>query len=264
LQNSEEPNLYSFGLKKAWTRISDSFLKMAKKDFTVYNGVVLPLKSLRTGGWHFYQDKDFFDSGVKEVNRLVERLGLESGTKLLDIGCGVGRLAIGILNTSVKVDEYYGLDVNKTKIQWCQKYIQNNYPNFKFQHINVKNERYNPSGSFTQSEFKLPLSGSYDIIYLYSVFSHLLKDDVHAYLSEFSRLLGSNGNIFLTAFVEEDSEDMTVNPEKYKTQWRGPLHCVRYDKNYFETILRKHNFVITKFEYGIGEFGQSAYYLSRE
>jgi hypothetical protein len=87
-------------------------------------------------------------------------------------------------------------------------------------------------------------------------------DNIKLYLNEFRRLLEPSGKIFLTAFVEENVPDMEINPPNYKMTWSGPLHCVRYNKEFFESIFLNYNFNIDKFEYGNETNGQSAFYLS--
>ena len=38
--------------------------------------------------------------------------------RLLDVGCGVGRVAIGILTSSQQVHLYHGVDVSERSICW--------------------------------------------------------------------------------------------------------------------------------------------------
>jgi len=49
--------------------------------------------------------------------------------------------------------------------------------------IDVENTRYNPEGEKFSEKFKLPFDDhSFDIIYLYSVFSHMTDQDIIIYL----------------------------------------------------------------------------------
>ena len=60
--------------------------------------MVLPPRELRLGGPSFADDDRFLKTAQDETRRLVTSLGLTSGSRVLDVGCGVGRLAIGILS----------------------------------------------------------------------------------------------------------------------------------------------------------------------
>jgi len=239
--------------------------KIIEKEFVSYEGIRLPPLSLRTARNQFSDNKDYYNSAISEADRLIKNLNLNKKSCVLDVGCGAGRLAIGLGIKFPKLNEYHGIDVDGERISWCQKNITKFYPNFKFLKINVFNKMYNPKGSLKQSEFTLPFEDKFDIIYLYSVFSHMLEDDVRSYLSEFSRLLNTNGKVFLTAFVEKGVEKVSENPKNYLFKNpKGPLLCVRYDRVHFENILKCYNLRIEKFEYQVEGIGQSTFYLSKE
>lgn len=80
---------------------------------------------------------------------------------------------------------------------------------------------------------------------------HMLTEGVRAYLEEFRRMLRPEGRIFLTAFLEEDEgvPDVSENPEGYLgREWKGPLHCVRYNRKFFETLLDENGFRLDWFD----------------
>jgi hypothetical protein len=91
----------------------------------------------------------------------------------------------------------------------------------------------------------------------------MLQDDVGVYLAEFSRLLRSDGKVFLTAFLEEGVPDAMENPPNYRMKWNGPLHCVRFNMSFFTRLVRDAGLRVSEFEYGRETDGQSAVYLSR-
>lgn len=244
----------------------DIFKLIAKfrKQKCICNGTIIPARHLRFCGDAFKDDEYFIHSAVAEAARLEDRLGLSIESSVLDIGCGYGRLPIGILKKAGEIELYQGVDVDKQAIQWCKKYLEKNHPDFKFFHVDVKNLRYNPEGNNLTSEFQFPFDNQiFNIIYLYSVFSHMVVDDIKIYLSEFGRVLSPNGKIFFTAFLEENVPDMSINPEGYRRdKWSSALLCVRYNKKYFEALLDEHGFKIDNFEYEKETHGQSAIYIS--
>lgn len=227
--------------------------------------MILPAKHLRFCGLKLQNDEYFLMSAQKEADRLVKYFGLTLNSRILDVGCGVGRLAIGILSRIGEIQHYRGVDVSKRSIRWCQRYITRRHPSFQFIHIDVKNLRYNPRGKAINIDFRLPFDDKkFDLIYLFSVFSHMIKEDVKVYLKEFQRLLAPSGKIFLTAFIEDGVADMTINPRGYKRiEWEGPLHCVRYNKDFFESLLAENGFVVDLYDHGKGPNGQSDLYISR-
>ena len=233
-------------------------------DRVVYKGITLPPRHYRLGGQNFRDDAKFVSSAQSESRRLVNAFGLNQSTSLLEIGCGYGRLPIGIFTDFGKITRYEGVDVNPSAINWCNKYIQPQYPFAKFTLSNVHNDRYNQGSNQTSSSLRLPFEDSvFDIVYMYSVFSHMLTHDVDAYLGEFSRVLKPQGKIFLTAFVEKNVPDCEENPANYRQAWKGPLHCVRFDQAFFEGLLGKHGFATERFVYEQATDGQSEIYIGR-
>lgn len=232
-------------------------------DYVLYDSLPLPEKHLRTGGKEFKQDDYYVRSARMEVRRLKKHFGLEDGFSLLDIGCGYGRLATGFLDASSDIS-YTGIDVNPSAIAWCQKHLESASDHFKFVHINAQNARYNPDGVAIDKDFQLPFEANqFDIAYLYSVFSHMVKDDIQVYLKELRRVLKDGGVVFFTAFVERNVPDMTINPKQYGAiQWKSELHCVRYSMNLIKSLLAENDMWIDEYEYGTETDGQSGFYVS--
>jgi SAM-dependent methyltransferase len=219
----------------------------------------LPPIRLRAGGVHFRADRDFLASAVAEADRVVRDARSAGPISLLDIGCGAGRLAYGLLAAGSPIVRYEGIDVMPEPIAWCEGTISGRHPTFRFGTIDVYNERYNPDGSRQAAGTRLPFAdGSFDIVYAYSVFSHMLTDDVRAYLGEVARVMTSDGVAIVTAFVEDGVPDETVNPPGYQgLEWRGALHCVRFLRAHFEAMADAAGLRVAGFEHGRETDGQS-------
>lgn len=234
------------------------------RDYVSSEGGRLPPARLRFCGPEFQDDAYFLASARREADRLVSECGLGPSSRVLDVGCGPGRLAIGILDRLGSVADYIGLDVHLPSIRWCKRHLSRENPAFRFQHVDVRNARYNPGGSDHAVGIRFPSGdGEYDIVYLYSVFSHMLEDDVRGYLREIHRVLNPQGMLFFTAFVEEGVERVSENPPGYVQSWAGPLHCVRYERGFLESILVDGGFELVKFVPGKESDGQSAVYARR-
>jgi hypothetical protein len=68
--------------------------------------------------------------------------------------------------------------------------------------------------------------------------------------------------MFLTAFVEDGVANFAINPAEYRETWSGALHCVRFERTFFNSMLEEAGFRVSAFEHGRETNGQSAYYLS--
>lgn len=192
-------------------------------------------------------------------------MGFRAATPILDLGCGTGRLATGILSGIGEAEHYRGVDVSRRAIRWCQRFIAKGHPGFVFLHTDVRNERYNPQGQLSAERFRLPFAdGEFDIVYAYSVFSHMRDNDLRAYLSEFHRITSPRAHVFFTAFAEEDVADVMENPPNYRMDWGGsPLHCVRYNRAFLADLVATAGFVVDRIDHETETNGQSAVYASK-
>lgn len=212
------------------------------------------------GGVHFHRDEDFVASALREVDRLADKAGLTAQSRLLDWGCGAGRLAVGVIEKYGRIGQYHGVDVQKPLIAWADRHIGNR-DGFRFTHVDLANARYNPAGRRART---IPGgSGEFDVFYAYSVFSHLTGEDTRLYLQEIGRLLTGGGRAFVTAFVEDDVENEAENPPGYGPMtWSGPLHCVRYRREFFDKMVADAGLSVVVHEHGQETDGQSLYVLA--
>ena len=239
--------------------------QIARAGSVKLDGIELPPASIRLGGHNFEDDRDFLDAAIRDATRLQRDLGVTASSRVLDIGCGVGRLPIGLRAVFAQMPPYFGIDVAAGVVRWCQAHIKD--PAATFIHVDLANDRYNPRGKPAARSLRLPFPDrSFDAIYLYSVFSHMLMPDIDAYLREFERLLAPGGTVFLTAFVENDVDDLEINPRGYGSfpgEWDGALHCVRFDRAFFEHHVVAAGLEIARFDHASDTDGQSAIYIRR-
>jgi len=163
-----------------------------------------------------YDDHDhFLNSGVAEARRLVARLGCARDSHVVDIGSDLGRLAIGLVRERVQV-YYCGLEAHQPYVDWCRRYIERHQPSFHFLHVDVENERYNPTGVPLTKDFRLPLpDASADIVYVWGLLTNFAPDAMPIYVKEIGRIAKQEARVFLTAFVEDDVPPVSRNPSNY-------------------------------------------------
>lgn len=230
-----------------------------------FGDLSLPPAHMRQCTVEFRDDEYFVKSAEEEVRKLVEHCGLCSSSRVLEIGCGSGRLPIGLMRVRQPVASYDGIDVDKDAIKWCKRWIGSQNDIMNFNYINVYNERYNPKGNVHLNDsfrFDFP-DNHFDVIYSYSVFTHMEVNDIKVYLRECKRLLTLTGKIFVTAYLEDDVPDTTINPNDYRPETRGPLHRVRLNREYFNNLLKPLGLRMFQFNHNGEHDGQSGIYMSK-
>jgi SAM-dependent methyltransferase len=152
--------------------------------------------------WHLIGSPfmDFHKSGEDFRDFLVAN-GLKPDHRVLDVGCGLGRLAIALTDYLGPDGAYEGFDIMPAAIRWCRR-ITAAHPNFRFQLVDLHSDRYHRSGGGQASRFVFPYpDASFDYVTLASVFTHLMPADMRNYLAEIARVLKPGGRCSISWFL---------------------------------------------------------------
>jgi SAM-dependent methyltransferase len=216
--------------------------------FSDRKGELLPPKSrIFTGSVD-----DFKKSGDAVAQRLVEHAGLTSASAVLDIGCGIGRVAIP-LTRYVTDGRYEGLDIVADGIDWCQENITTKYPNFRFTLADVFNKEYHPHGRAEAKDYRFPYpDDTFDIVVLTSVFTHMLPPEVEHYMSEIVRVLRPGARCYITHLLVDEISETSMQgglstirfkhhiPPYWLIDEKVPELSVGYDASYVRALHARH------------------------
>jgi len=159
--------------------------------------------------------------GKAHIEAYCKHMGLDRHMTVIEVGCGIGRDAFQLLDLLGNTGRYVGIDVTRDSIIWCQKNITPKHPNFIFHHFDAEHELYNPYGTRTSMDFRLPLDDeSVDRIVLASVFTHLFAREVLHYMREFRRVLKPSGLVYASFFLYSE-EAIAAAQTKGKTPWKA-------------------------------------------
>lgn len=185
---------------------------------------------------------DFVLIGAEFKKNLVELGHLRPSDMVLDVGCGIGRIAVALTGYLSGSGGYWGFDIVKTPIHWCQSEITPRFPNFHFEHVDLYNKSTNPQGRIRAADFKFPYQdGFFDFVLLTSVFTHMLPPDLEHYLREIARVLRAGGTCFGTFFLmNEESRELVRSGRSsldFRHQMQGffttdpkvPENAIAYD-----------------------------------
>jgi SAM-dependent methyltransferase len=201
---------------------------------------------------NFAGDGDFRAIGAEFLTRFVRMGGLYPAARVVEIGCGIGRMALPL--TQYLTGGYDGIDIVKDGIDWCARTITPVYDNFRFHHRDYRNPVYNPAGILAMDHAELPFAaGAFDFAILTSVLTHLDAVASAAYAAEVARLLRPGGRCFLSLFLITPATraGITAGHSRFAFDADGagpifeaepdcPGHAVACDESWLLEILAGH------------------------
>jgi SAM-dependent methyltransferase len=160
-----------------------------------------PLRLIDVGSTTY---ASYEQEGQEFLRHFIELADLAPHERILDMGCGIGRMA-GPLTGYLKEGNYDGFDIVENAIRWCTQNITTRFPHFRFQYVNLHNSRYNPTGVLNPATFRFPYPDqAFDFTFATSLFTHLLPASFSNYLGELRRTLKPSGRALVTLFLLDD------------------------------------------------------------
>lgn len=152
--------------------------------------------------------ESWYEIAMSHMHDYEQCCPIRLGHSVVEVGCGVGRDAMHLVDRLGPGGSYLGVDIIPRSIQWCNDNISPRFPNFRFELLDIHNEFYNPSGKLSAGDVRLSADdASIDRIVLQSVFTHMFEDDITAYLREFHRILKPEGLVHATFFILDSQDD---------------------------------------------------------
>jgi SAM-dependent methyltransferase len=214
-----------------------------------------------------YAIADYVGGGGAEQFKVVGRVlidwfraycNLQPNERVLEVGSGIGRVAIP-LTQYLTSGSYVGFDIVSHGIEWCQQKVTPRYPKFKFFVADIYNKCYHPEGKQIAAEYVFPFEdGSFDFVFLTSVYTHMLPKDLEHYTAEISRVLRPGGRCFCTVYSlsEEAMRHVTDGTSRMPFQpypegyWSDTPDnheaAVAYPQDYLQQVFRERGLEITR------------------
>ena len=208
---------------------------------------------------HFVGGGDFEAQGELHLHFFVKLGGLRPGDHVLDVGCGIGRMALPLTGFLSPDGRYCGFDIVPEGIAWCRAQIAATHPNFQFEVADIHNAMYNPAGTQRARDFRFPHpDGWFDFQFSTSVFTHMLAADLAHYVAEIARVLAPGGRCLNTFFLVNAESTRLIAAGRSTRDIRHPLdgcftldravpeEAVGYDEAVIRALFARHDLAIVE------------------
>ncbi len=180
-----------------------------------------------------------------------ELAGLRPSDRVLEIGCGIGRMARALVPILRPPGSYDGFDVVERGISWCRTHYRDAPAPFRFVHVDLYNPVYNPNGVHAARDFVFPYPDqSFDLVLATSVFTHLFAETADRYLAETARVIAPGGRVFSTWFLLSGERNVSP-PAPFRrldatlptaiADPTTPESAVAYDEDWVRQCVRDHD-----------------------
>ncbi|NMH26880.1 class I SAM-dependent methyltransferase [Flavobacterium silvaticum] len=202
---------------------------------------------------------DFLELGADFFLRFEKYGGITPDDTILDIGSGIGRMAVPFTKFLSKDGQYDGFDIVKQGVDWCTKNITTKFPNFRFRWIPLRNELYNLSTADSAARLRFPYADErFDFIFLTSVFTHMMPEDVENYAKEISRVIKPGKRCMASFFLLDEDSVRSMKQTGLKNFPYSHGHYslmdlsvkeanVAYQKEFIFDLFESHGFEIEHF-----------------
>lgn len=177
------------------------------------------------------------ESGYELLELMRERLGLNdySQSSVLDLGCGT-RIIEAIIGKNIPIKKYIGMDVDRELIEFLKNNIKD--PHLEFYHIDLFNRMYNKAGKQLTLSYRLPVEETFNIICLFSVFTHFDPLDTDCMLSILRHYADDSTKLIFTCFL-----DNTVSGFDDRNK-KTPLSNAVYTEVFFRHLIERNEWNI--------------------
>lgn len=157
-----------------------------------------------------YGRGDFAETGDALLAQLRDLAGLEPSHRVLDVGCGTGRLARPLVGFLDGGGSYEGFDVDGKAVGWCRR-AYHRHRNARFLRADLFHPRFHPGGAHVAAEYRFPYADDdFDVVAAAAVFPHLLEADAAQYLAECRRVLKPGGRLLAGFFVLDEASRAAI------------------------------------------------------
>lgn len=145
---------------------------------------------------------------------------LDRAARVHDFGCGIGRMVVALKHQYGDALSIVGTDIVPAMISFCKQTLQPRMNGTDFLCLDAGSVMYDQWKTSddprpaSEARFFTENARSFDLIYSFSVFTHLYKSEMERYLSLFSQSLQLNGTLAVSCFLLDGPTRRAINEKK--------------------------------------------------
>lgn len=190
----------------------------------------IPKERYRKGGKYSYAE---WAHVIGIFQTLInQNIGKRKDSRILDVGCGTGLLAIASEPFLETGGQYVGIDVVEKDIKFCRNHYDPK--KFRFDLLKAGNPAYNPGETKEKQRWDLE-DNSFDLVTALSVWTHLDEEDAIFYFNEIERVLKPGGKAIITFFL---LNSLYKNDLNLKGEGKSKFHMTLRSKWIFNVPVK--------------------------
>ena len=152
--------------------------------------------------------------------RFLQSRGLRPPHKILDVGCGGGRMGYELINY-LHSGNYYGFDKEPLEVETFAA-LSRIFRRKVMKDVEIRVD------NFELAQFDV--NTKFDFVYAYSVFTHVGPDLIRSLLKNLKRRLHPHSQFYATVLLGSEGLDLGPGHTKRKNEFRGVWYTVDFLK----------------------------------
>jgi SAM-dependent methyltransferase len=207
---------------------------------------------------------DFWENGFHLVDLIGRFAALRPDDRVLDVGCGLGRVAWPLSRKLGETATYDGIDTVREYYEWCTGGLGLDPKRFRFHLSDIYNTFYNPAGAIRAADYRFPFDdGTFTLAIATSLFTHLNAEATANYLREISRVLQPRGRLFASFFVLDNESRVALENGPTAPEFTTPFEhgllsdpanpdfAIAFDATWLHQLFLSCGFRIDAYQQGI-------------
>jgi SAM-dependent methyltransferase len=203
-------------------------------------------------------------------HNITLNMEIKPGDRILDFGCGIGRVLLQVANKADPSATIVGMDIMPEVIEFCRDHVTAAFPNVSFELIEGANTHYDKFIDRPAARSKREIidiyGASFSKAYAFSVFTHVDQPDFPTLLSFVKDLLADHAEFLFTCFILTAYSRAAIrnqtatfkfgdmafesNEKIFVGNRRDRLAFIAYDIGFLEDMIHRAGFVIAHVHYG--------------